>query len=1071
MKITGTNLSFFLAVCIFSCNSDLPPDIQLAYEALPEKIDFNIHVKPILSDKCFACHGPDKNKVKAGLQLHQRDLALAELPERPGHHAIRPGRISASEVFHRILSHNPKLIMPPPESNLALSNQEKATLIRWIKEGADYKPHWAFVKPENHPLPKETRKDWPKNGIDYFILDKLEQQGLSPTNPAEKSILLRRLYLDLTGLPPTPEQIQSFLNDESPQAFEKVVDYLLASPHYGEKMATNWMDVARFADTHGYTVDRYRDMSPWRDWVINAFNENQPFDEFITWQLAGDLFETPTKEQLIATGFNRLHQQNMEGGIIDEEFRVEYVADRTQVLGTGLMGLSISCARCHDHKYDPISQKEYYELFSFFNNVNESGQISWGNDTPVPTMLLPTEEQEAILQFIENEIEETSKAFNQALENSSDEFEHWINTQQYQQINRSNIINSSTAYFKLDGHLKDQIRNIGGQMGLTGGKAGAPNFVTGNQGQALKLDGDTWLNLHPAGIFDRSEAFSIGIWLNIPEALNTGVIAHKCEGAKLHNFKGYQLFLRENKLEVMLAHTAPDNALIVHTNDEVPKNEWFHVLFTYDGSSKAEGIRIFINREKTATSILHNNLYKNITYNRPKEREPGLKIGARWRGFGIKGAMVDELIVFDRELSRLEIKLIAGNEQFPPFHKQKTKDLSTENLRDLKAFFQSNISPSILQKREQLSIHRKSYADSLEKVQEMMVMKEMSTPRATYILDRGQYDAPSAQVFPNTPKSILSFPTNLEKNRLGLAKWLTHPDHPLTARVVVNRYWQNYFGRGLVKTSEDFGNQGELPSHPKLLDWLAKKFIESGWDIKALQKLIVLSATYQQSSIATEALLEVDPDNVLIARGPAFRLTSEMLRDNVLTASGLLNPKIGGKSVKPYQPDGLWKISGSKYKPDEGPNLYRRSLYTFWKRTVPHPTQATFDQPDRSECTMRRQVTNTPLQALAIMNDPTFIEASKKIGETIVREGNNESAINQAFMRLTGRAPLAEELSILKNLQVSEYRKMINNKDKTIGWLNTGQYKVDPRFDPIEVAANTVVASTIMNSDACITKR
>lgn len=527
----------------------------------------------------------------------------------------------------------------------------------------------------------------------------------------------------------------------------------------------------------------------------------------------------------------------------------------------------------------------------------------------------------------------------------------------------------------------------------------------------------------------------------------------------------------------MLAHTAPDNAIIEHTIEEVPKGEWIHLMLTYDGSSKASGLKVYLNGVELATEVEIDNLYKDIIFFNyedviyPEPIEPGLQVGGRWRGVGVSNTLVDDILIYDVELSSIEVLRIADNGALQALVSTPPEQLSRADSSMLKQFFLKTRSPIFRKKSNEVRRARTTLFDSLENVREIMVMKEMKKPRKTHILERGLYDAHGEEVFPNVPDNILPWPDNLPKNRLGLAQWLTHPDHPLTARVAVNRYWQNYFGRGIVKTTEDFGNQGALPSHPELLDWLALEFIRSGWDVKALQKLIVLSNTYRQSSVTSPELLQKDPENALLARGPKVRLTSEMMRDNALAVSGLLNTKIGGKSVRPYQPEGLWRMNANTYVQDTGDKLYRRSLYTLWKRTVPNPTLATFDQPERNECTVRRQKTNTPLQALVLLNDPTYLEAAKVIGESITREGATKESIAKAYRKITGIQPGAEELKILKQLQSSEYAVFKSDPKKTKGWLAAGAYQIDGTLEAGMVAANTVVASVILNSDASITKR
>lgn len=1067
-----------LIVMLFTaCTERLPHEVEVLYKELPAELDFNIHVKPILSDKCFACHGPDKGKIEAGLQLHAMETAMAELPESPGKYAIVPGSMSKSELIKRILSDDASLVMPPPSSNLTLTNREKAILSQWIEQGAEYKPHWAFVKPDKPNIPK-TNSTWPVNPIDQFVLKAMKKQGLEPSAEAEKSTLLRRLYLDLTGLPPSAAEIKRFLTDRSDNAYEQKVNELLDSPHYGEKMATDWMDLARYADTHGYQVDRYRDMSPWRTWVISAFNQNMPYDDFVTWQLAGDLMPNPGKEHLIATGFNRLHPQNMEGGIIDEEFRVEYVADRTAVLGTGLMAMTVGCARCHDHKYDPISQKEYYSLFSFFNNVNESGQISWlDGDMPVPTITVPTKEQEELLDFLSKVSEAKRDSIEQQTKNNRQSFSSWLNNGAYK-ASRIDLKHGLLGSYELNGNLLNSVDQSVAKMDQQYAKDEVAYFEEVNHRMALKLDGDTYMNLHPLGIFQRHEPFSISVAVWLPDSIEEGVIFHKCLGARLYSYKGYHLYLRDGRLEATLAHTWPDNAIERRTVQKIPRNQWIRLTMTYDGSSAASGLKLYLDGKLYHTEVTQDNLYKDIVFNPLNvdgydgPEEPGLKIGARWRGKGIKNALIDQVKVYDRQLSDLEVLALSGIDSLNALLAKQPESLTPDEKAVFEDHFYKNYQIQFLSDElHDLEGARKALNAMEEELKEVMVMKEMPQPRTAYILERGLYNQYGAPVTPDTPENIFEFDENLPKNRLGLAQWLMDPDHPLTSRVAVNRYWQHYFGRGLVKTSEDFGNQGSLPSHPQLLDWLATWFVENGWDVKALQKLIVMSATYRQSSLGSEKQKISDPENIYLSHGPALRLTSEMIRDNALYASGLINLQIGGESVRPYQPDGLWSMNGSKYVQDQGRKLYRRSLYTIWKRTVPHPTQATFDQPDRSECTVRRQKTNTPLQALVLMNDPTFVEASRVIGARMVEAESVETGLEDAFLALTGRKPSADELDVLVRIRDTELEKFRNDPERAKGWLTTGATPLDQSLDAFTTAANAIVASVIMNSDAAITKR
>lgn len=1060
-----------ILLVVVACSPSLPTDVDAAYKTLPEEIDFSMHVKPILSDRCFSCHGPDKDKLSAGLRLDIAGEAYAELPESPGKKAIVPGNLRKSELFRRIISTDPEYMMPEPKSHLTLTAYEKALLIKWIEQGAEYKPHWAFIKPAKPALPQVTQKGWIKNEIDQFVLHRLELEQLSPAPEADKETLLRRLSLDLTGLPPTLQEIDAFVSDKSARAYEKQVDRLLASPYYGEKMAVDWLDVARYADSHGYTVDRLRDMSPWRDWVIDAFNKNLSYKEFITWQLAGDLLPKPTKEQLIATAFNRNHQHNMEGGIVEEEFRVEYVSDRVNTANTAFMGLTAGCAKCHDHKFDPISQKEYFQMFSFFNNVKEAGQISWNDAMPVPTMLITDSVKERILDYLKTSEQEKKQELNAIVAGEEQSFSHWLQSGAYRTSLHGKYPQGMIAHFPLnDASLKNSVKPFEkGVMKREGGIKESPFIINKDDGKALQFDGDTWLDLVSVGKFNRSDAFSVGLWVNIPKEIKSGVIFHQGIAGLLYNFRGFHLALENNRLQLLMAHTAPYNAIIEYSRTDVPRDHWIHLCVTYDGSSKASGYKVYLNGSEMPTIVDQDNLYKDIVF--PGNMQPALQFGAWERGKGLIKGKARDITVFSRDLSALEIMHVHNQNATTTIFNKTADQLTNAEKLALKDLYFSVYSSKVGQVKSEIKKIRASYSDSVEKVPELMIMQEMPQPRKAYVLERGEYNMYKEEVKADVPKSILPMPANFPRNRLGFAQWLVHPDHPLTARVTVNRYWQMYFGKGLVKTTEDFGNQGDLPSHPQLLDWLAVSFRKSRWNIKALQKMIVMSATYRQSSKASDKATAVDPENILLSHAPANRLTAEMLRDNALAASGLINLKIGGPSVYPYQPEGLWRINGSEYRQDTGSNLYRRSLYTVWRRSAPNPTQATFDVGIRTSCIVGRQKTNTPLQALVTLNDPTFVEAAKVIGVQITKAENIQQGITDAFRKLTGRRPSAKELSILMELRENEYRKFKQKKEKTKGWLTTGAYKVDASLDAAQVAANAVVANTIINTDAAITKR
>ena len=1070
--ILGIFITLVVTAAIIDKDPVMPSDVASEYNKINTKLDYNQDVKPILSDKCFACHGPDKAKQKAGLRLDIMKAAYGELPESPGKYAIYPGNLNKSEVFHRIVSSDPEYVMPSINSHLSLTAKEKAILAKWIYQGAEYQPHWAFVKPKKIDPPVLDGIYATNHPIDQFVRAKLRDLNLQPTKKANKELLLRRLSLDIIGLPPTINEIDAFLNDSSKNAYEKQVDRLLKTPHYGERMASDWLDLARFADSHGYTVDKIRDMSPYRDWVIEAFNNNMPYDRFVKEQLAGDLMPNPTKSMIIATAFNRNHPQNTEGGIVEEEFQTEYVMDRTNTFGEALMAMSVGCARCHDHKYDPISQKNYYEMFSFFNNVLEAGQIAYNDDLPTPTLLLPTEQQDEIIHYLTNNIATQEKITSEKKQQSHNVAMDWVNNFGYRHLITQQMPTIGLqARFLLNGNLRNQLDTaIVGEMKHEAGQNGdKPVFAADRGGKVLSLDGDVYLDLFPVGVFRKSAPFSIGMWVWIPKTMKEGVIFHKNEGERLYNFKGFHVYLKNNRFEILMAHTAPSNAIIKLSENDVPREKWIYLTLTYDGSSRAVGFNLHQNGTQLSMEVIKDKLYKDIIYYR--KNEPALQVGGWWRGVGFKDGKVSDVTVYNRMLSTLEIQWLANGQSSVEWLKKAPQQLSATEKEMLANYYVEAIDTAVQKEMAILQNLRNGLSDSTKNIKEIMVMEEMSKPKKTTILARGQYNQPLQQVFPNTPTDILPYTAQFPKNRLGLANWLMHEDHPLTSRVAVNRLWQQFFGTGLVKTAENFGNQGEMPSNQALLDWLAVTFRTSGWDIKKMIKLMVLSETYQQDSYTSPTLRELDPENRWLGRGPSNRLTAEMMRDNMLTASGLLKPTIGGSSFKPYQPAGLWEINNSSYKADSSDAMYRRSLYIIAKRSVPNPTMASFDASERSYCLSRRQKTNTPLQALVTLNDPGFIEAAKVLGETMSKEKDPSKAIAETFRKLTGQLPKAKELELLLSVRKAAIERFNNSPEKTKGWLTAGIYTIDKKLDAATIAANAEVASIIMNSDATITKR
>jgi len=1075
-----SKFTYLFSVCsLFSlanCTNDLPKEIAFTYQNLPETIDFNYHVKPILSDKCFACHGPDQAKQKADLRLDMPESAFAALKSNPNLYAIVAQKPQKSEVIKRILSKDAQIQMPPPESNLALDEYEIAILIKWIEQGAEYKPHWSFISPEKKKLPKVQQQDWTKNAIDHFVLNKIEQNGLNPSERASKENLIRRLSFDLTGLPPTLAEIEAFVKDNSENAYEKLVDRLLDSPAYGERMAMDWMDVARYADSDGYLDDKHRDFTPWRDWVIQAFNENMPYDQFATWQLAGDLLPDKTKESILATAFNRLHRKNSEAGIVFEEYRVEYVADRTMTLGKAFLGLTLECARCHDHKYDPISQEDYYKMFGFFNSTQEIGTAIYGPDqTPGPALLLSNKEQEEIIDFLEQKIDNQLDSIGFAQQKIEQEYLTWASNE----VEVIDALSKSQsdgllAHYPFDKVIKKD-KNYTTQDVTRQQEVANLKEPILNQEKGIFINDFTRLWLpKKLGWVESSDPFSIQLEV-FPDTIfpEVGLFYH-CEDFRL-GLKGYSAYLENNQLKFIISHSWPNNAIQVRTQQLLTAKEWTNLTITYDGSSKAEGVHIYFDGKEMPLIVDYDNLYKGITYKYSIHTYgySGFNIGQRDKMELFKNGGFDELKLYNRELSLLEVLF----QQNPEEVKTLIQDRQISNNQALRQFyFQRHSSIQIHQAH--LHANRKALRQHLDSIPEIMVMGDLPKARPTFVLDRGLYDSPTKEVQTGVPERILAFDEDLPKNRLGLTKWLFDPKNPLTARVFVNRLWQMHFGEGIVKTADDFGNQGDLPRHPDLLDWLAVEFIESGWDIKHLHKLIVSSATYHQSSRMEEQLLGIDPDNKLLARSSSFRLSAEMIRDNALAISGLLVDQVGGTSVYPYQPDGLWDEISNKgwryrYLQEAGNSLYRRSLYTIWKRTAPPPSMLIFDAPDRSTCTVNRRNTSTPLQALVLLNDPQYLEAARVLAEKLILKNTSdtEQQLKSAFQLITGRASDEYELQLLQQFYEAEKQRFLEKEQDVKEYLSTGELSPNPDLDPLKLATLATVISGIMNTTEAYTRR
>jgi hypothetical protein len=1074
-------------------------------DSLPEVVDYNIHIRPIMSDKCFNCHGPDANKREAGLRLDTPEGAYAGLGENKDHYAIVSGNIDKSEVFKRISTADEKLLMPVPKSNLPkLTSLEIAMIAKWIDQGAEYKPLWSTIVPKEYKVPIVKNEKWAVNEIDNFVLAKLDREGLKPSSEAEKERLIRRVTFDLNGLPPTLAEIDNFLKDNSPKAYEKVIDRLLASPRYGEKMAADWMDVSRYADSHGYQDDGYRNTWHWRDWVIKAFNENLPYDKFVTWQLAGDLLPNPTKEQILATGFNRNHAQNQEGGIIDEEFRVEYALERTGTTAKAFLGLTMECARCHDHKYDPITQKEFYQFSAFFNQNAEPGEIpNYG--VPGATMLLSDQETDEKIDFMKNKIAIQAKQLSRISQKTKTDFEQWFNK------NKSmGIINAHTknmiSYYNMNKIVKQTrlddkkkkvtdlvITNSGENLKSNMGVSGSSVLVPGIEGQALEVNSDgnfAWDEPE----FDNHDPFTYSLWIK-PSVNKNGMMLLNKKRVVFDGYIGHDLIINsDTTLSVRLIYAWPFDMIKVTSLKKLKVGSWNHIAFTYDGSSKAAGVKMYLDGNPVSLFVCEDNLIKSINtstnyyddkikierFVHKKGQKVPLILGSEMFNDVIprlEKCAVDELKLFNTNLTSTEIKWLVDSTYLAALAKKEIKQFTKAEYMDLEMIYLRNFNKEFRTAFDSLTATRSNLLETLLPIEEVMVMQDKKVKRKTFILNRGVYDAPTDSVEMGTPKSILPFSKDLPQNRLGLAQWLIDPKNPLPSRVIVNRYWQSYFGTGLVSSSGDFGNQGALPSHPELLDWLSLDFIKSGWDIKAMQKKMVMSSTYKQSSKMTPEIYAKDPQNLLLARGPRYRFPFEMIRDNALAISGVLNDTIGGESVYPYQPKGLWeeKTSGrhlTTYIQSHGTDLYKRSLYSFFKRTSPPPAALTFDASDRAYCTVKKSVTNTPLQALVNMNDPQLLEASRVLAEKIMLEGGNtiEGKIAYAFRLATARKISDKETKILKGLYEKELARFKKDSKTTAAYLNIGEYAINRNLNPYEIAAYAVVINTILNLDETINK-
>ena len=878
------------------------------------------------------------------------------------------------------------------------------------------------------------------------------------------------MSLDLTGLPPTLAELDAFLADKTPRAYDKVVDRLLASPRYGERMAFPWLEAARYADSNGYQSDGERHMWRWRDWVIDAFNTNMPWDRFTVEQIAGDLLPNPTLDQRIATGFNRNHRGNSEGGIIPEEYAAEYVVDRVDTMSTVFLGLTGGCARCHNHKYDPISQKHYYQLFAYFNNIPENGKARRLGNSP-PFIKAPTREQQPKLQKLDADLAAATAQFAQMegeLARAQAEWErslaagggiHWGPSR------------GLVAHYAFDGDLAAAVAvSPDGKVGAMAARDTQPGFAEGRVGQAVTLDGKGFIQggdirgFGSHGYFD--DKYSVALWV-YPTAA-TGALVTKVGDVVEPN--GHGLHLKDGKVQYNYVSKWLDEGIRVQSEKTLPLNEWHHIALTYDGTRYAEGVKLYVDGQPWKWEVLLDDLNNP----RPLRREP-LRIGGGGGPDNRFQGRIDDVRIYERELSAAEVGVLASVATVNEIAARGAAGRSQADADKIRDYFLEHAAPApVAAQWKRLLAARAARNEYYESLPTVMVMEELATPRESHLLVRGSYDRPGEVVKPVLPDFLVPSPGAFAPNRLGLANWLVDPSNPLMARVTVNRFWQMYFGTGLVKTVEDFGSQGEQPSHPELLDWLATEFMRTGWNVKALQKTIVLSATYRQASRVAPELWQRDPENRLLARGPSVRLPAEMVRDQALAIAGLMVDKVGGPSVKPYQPAGLWRELNSyeDYDQGHGEDLYRRSLYTFWKRSVPPPTMANFDASSRESCVVRQNVTNTPLQALDLMNNPTYVEAARVLAERMMKEGGatTDARIAYAFRLATARLPTAAERQILQQAYTRQLARFTARPDDARKYVSQGERPRDERLAVPELAAYTTVASLILNQSQTVMK-
>lgn len=1047
--------------------------------------DFTRDVRPILSNHCFNCHGPDTATREGGLRLDRPESAFA--PADSGRIAIVPRDAAASELMRRIMADDDSK-MPPHEFGKPLDDAQRGILRAWIEAGAPYEAHWAFAPPERSALPDVSPRSaaWSRSAIDRHVARRLEATGLAPQDDAPRELWLRRVTLDLTGAPPTIDDRRRFLDDRSPDADARLVDRLLASAGHAERMTNLWLDVARFADTNGYNNDETRSMWPWRDWVIDAYRTDLPYDRFLTEQIAGDLLPDASTSQRVATGFVRNHVLTTEGGIIEEEYQAEYVADRVHTVSTVFLGLSLQCARCHDHKYDPLSQRDFYRFAAFFGNVPDRIVGYSQGKMAEPLLEVPTEEQRRSLDRIASRAAEVTQALSAReadVESIDREVDAWSAGLAAEALAALGPIDE-LARFDLDapltgndGRERFADRRNGERFATVLGSIGSVErpLATGQVDRALSLDGNGWLETPGLAGFAADDSFTIASWIR-HDRDDSMAIASRIDDAA--DFRGWDLVVEQGHLAFHFVERWPDRAFKVVADPKLEAGRWHHVAVTYAGSGRSDSVRLAIDGRIVSTKATTDNAIGGS----PIADQP-LRIGRRSASLPFYGA-IDDLRLFAAPLDSEELSALARGEEPRGLAELlaipvEARDEATRDL--LRRRWLADVDPASLSLRQELVALEAERTAIEQQIPRTMVMAELDPPRPTHLLIRGQYDQLGEAVEPGLPEALVpgiaSSPTEQTDrlSRLDLARWMTSDDHPLTSRVAANRLWEMLFGTGLVETSEDFGIQGSAPSHPELLDHLAFELIDGDWSQRRLLRRIVLTSTYRQSSYASHEGLERDPNGRLLSRGPRHRLNAETVRDNALAIAGLLETRSGGASVMPYQPEGLWEDVSverrEKYVVGNGADLYRRSMYTFWKRTCPPPTMASFDAPDRETCVVRRARTNTPLQALVLLNDPTYVEAARVLAESLLSESRDDRArLELAYLRAVCRQPSDAEARVLLDLLGEARARFAADPSAADKLTSIGRSPRPATLDPVELAAWSVVTDVILNLDETVSK-